>query len=73
VAEYSLPHKKPVSPSFQLNFLDAVQGDSYNVILIRKNDQEKAIALMQVKKSGGPHRLRKLDLRPRPIFHLPQI
>jgi hypothetical protein len=32
-----------------LKFLDAVQGDTYDVVRIRKNDEEKAIALIQVK------------------------
>ncbi len=42
-----LLHRSRPGREIALKFLDAVQGDTYEVVRVRKNDEEKAIALIR--------------------------
>jgi uncharacterized protein len=42
-----LLHRSRPGREMALKFLDAVQADTYDVVRVRKNDEEKAIALIR--------------------------
>ena len=44
--------------AFKLEFLDTVHADTYDVIRVRENDEEKAIALIRAHEEHGPTELR---------------